>query len=112
MSVWYAIQYYYFASAIILISSIMIVHTLYMTRSNLTNIQKRAHYKCNVNVLRFGKSVLQISSVDLVPGDIIEIPSNCLAPCDLILLTGTCVMNESMLTGESVPAIKSPIPLT
>jgi len=54
----------------------------------------------------------QISSVNLVPGDIIEIPTNCLAPCDVILLSGTCVMNESMLTGESVPAIKSPIPFT
>ena len=31
-------------------------------------------------------------------------------PCDLILLNGSCVINESMLTGESIPIIKSALP--
>jgi len=31
-------------------------------------------------------------------------------PCDLILLNGTAIMNESMLTGESIPVIKSALP--
>lgn len=49
----------------------------------------------------------ELSSVDLVPGDVIEVPDQKIIPCDLILLSGTCVVNESMLTGESVPAIKT-----
>lgn len=48
----------------------------------------------------------------LVPGDVIEIPENCSMPCDLLLLTGTCIVNESMLTGESIPVIKNALPFT
>ena len=45
-----------------------------------------------------------------MPGDIIEIPDNSIIPCDLILLNGSCVMNEATLTGESIPVIKNALP--
>lgn len=48
----------------------------------------------------------------MVPGDVVEIPENCSIPCDLILLTGSCIVNESMLTGESIPVIKNSLPFT
>ena len=36
----------------------------------------------------------------LVPGDIIEVPRHgCIMQCDAVLLTGNCIVNESMLTG-------------
>lgn len=42
-----------------------------------------------------------------MPGDIIEIEDGQIMPCDIVLLNGSCIMNESTLTGESIPVIKS-----
>lgn len=47
-----------------------------------------------------------ISSVDLVPGDLIDIGDLHTVPCDAMLISGDCILNESMLTGESVPVSK------
>ena len=30
--------------------------------------------------------------------------------CDAVLITGNCIVNESALTGESVPVTKTPVP--
>lgn len=43
---------------------------------------------------------------NLVIGDIIELNTNCVIPCDLLVITGTCLINEALLTGESVPILK------
>ncbi|KAL8011481.1 putative P-type ATPase, HAD superfamily, P-type ATPase, transmembrane domain superfamily [Plasmopara halstedii] len=62
-------------------------------------------------VYRFGRW-LEVLSDDLVPGDICLIHPNehaTLVPCDLLLLRGNCVVNESMLSGESVPLRKESV---
>lgn len=52
-----------------------------------------------------------IGSEELVPGDVFEVTDSELSvfPCDAVLLTGDCIVNESMLTGESVPVSKIPV---
>lgn len=54
---------------------------------------------------------LHIDSSELVPGDVIDVSDTTLTsfPADLLLLSGDAIVNESMLTGESVPVSKIPI---
>lgn len=67
------------------------------------------HYGSNQDIRANQQRVSEeINSTDLVPGDVIEIPANgCLMACDAVLVAGTCIVNESMLTGESVPVTKA-----
>lgn len=53
----------------------------------------------------------EVESPDLVPGDIVNLVEPALAvfPADMFLLSGDAIVNESMLTGESVPVSKVPI---
>eukprot|EP01132_Coremiostelium_polycephalum_P002271 gene2271-2796_t len=52
----------------------------------------------------------QINTREILPGDIVSISDNVQsAPCDLLLLSGGCVVNEAMLTGESTPHHKESI---
>ena len=62
-----------------------------------------------LNVVTFSfLAALTISSKELVPGDLILLPTGggYMMECDAVLVDGTCVVNESMLTGESIPITK------
>ena len=48
----------------------------------------------------------EIPSEFLVPGDIVAVKNMSVMQCDAILLNGNVIVNESMLTGESVPVTK------
>lgn len=48
----------------------------------------------------------QAMSTELVPGDVISIPANGMPmPCDAVLVQGTCIVNESMLTGSILTSL-------
>ena len=113
---WMYNQYELYASIIIITTLISLFVGTYETRKNLKNIQEMSRYSCRVNVLRKDIETNQpvfknISSKELVPGDIFELQEEGLAmPCDCLLIQGTVIINEAMLTGESTPIIKSQIP--
>lgn len=106
---WSADEYYYYAACIFVISVASITATLVETRATMARLREISKFECNVRILRNG-FWRYVDSVDLVPGDVYEITDPALTqfPCDSLLLTGDCIVNESMLTGESVPVSKLP----
>ncbi|KAF2738544.1 P-type ATPase-like protein [Polyplosphaeria fusca] len=107
---WSLDQYYYYAACIFVISVISITTTLIDTKATMKRLREVSLFECDVRVLRSG-FWRYVPSGELVPGDVYEVtdPSLSQIPCDSLLLSGDCIVNESMLTGESVPISKVPI---
>ncbi|RKP10372.1 P-type ATPase-like protein [Thamnocephalis sphaerospora] len=103
---WCFDNYFYYAGCILLISAISIVQTLVETRQNINRMREMSRFVCDARVFRNGRWH-DIASDDLVPGDLVDISEVQTYPCDMILLSGDCIVNESMLTGESVPVSKT-----
>nr|CDJ94968.1 ATPase and Haloacid dehalogenase hydrolase domain containing protein [Haemonchus contortus] len=107
VTVWYNDEYCYYASVIVIMSICSIIMDVLQTRGQEKRLRAMVHSSSEVEVLRNGGIITQIDSEKLVPGDILLIPPHgCLLHCDAVLMNGTVIVNESMLTGESVPVTK------
>ncbi len=47
---------------------------------------------------------IRVPAADLVPGDLVKLSLGAVVPADLRLRAGTVLLDQSMLTGESIPA--------
>lgn len=98
-------MYYYYAGIILFTSSVaIIVNLIQMVQLN-KKIFDMAYYEVKVDALRNGE-VVEVSSLDLVPGDIVFLKKPIKIPFEGIILEGSALINECALTGESVPIVK------
>lgn len=109
-ALWFMDDYVSYAIAIAAMSVFSITGAIIQTRKNQKNLRSTVHTSDIASIIRNGE-VTSVSTELLVPGDVLVIPPHgCVMHCDAVLLTGTCIVNESMLTGESVPVTKTPLP--
>ncbi|KAM6159823.1 putative cation-transporting ATPase 13A4 [Erethizon dorsatum] len=112
---WFSEDYKEYALAIILMSIISISLTVYDLRQQSVKLHHlvEAHNSITVSVCGRKSGVQELESRFLVPGDLLILTGNKVQmPCDAILIDGSCVVDEGMLTGESIPVTKTPLPKT
>ena len=116
VALWMYEAYYYYAACIILISGVSIIINLRETRRSLQDLHDMVLFSGEVMVNFKGVTAgpgetVTVDSSELLPGDVFEIPADgLLLSCDAVLIVGGVVVNESMLTGESVPVTKVALP--
>ncbi|NXM01131.1 AT134 ATPase, partial [Tyrannus savana] len=110
---WFAEDYMEYATAIIIMSLLSVFLTVYDLRQQSIKLHSlvESHNNVTVTVCRNKEGLQELESHHLVPGDMLVLKEGkTLLPCDAILISGQCVVNESMLTGESIPVTKTHLP--
>ena len=120
--VWYVEDYWLFATLILIITLSAVYFTTKESVHNLKQLRELVGSQNKVDIINFRgnnsknsdpenpkKSISSQSDTVLVPGDIFLIQEGMILPCDAILIAGKVLVDESMLTGESIPVCKVPL---
>ncbi|NWI16423.1 AT135 ATPase, partial [Crypturellus soui] len=114
LTLWLSQGYIEYSVAIIILSIISIGLTVYDLRQQSIKLHDlvEAHNKVEVTVCTKNEGDKKLESRNLVPGDMFLLDGKKFSlPCDAVLIDGSCIVNEGMITGESIPVTKTPLPL-
>lgn len=103
--------YYSLFSLFVLVAFEML--TVFQRRVTMTEFQSMGIKPYPIYVYRDGKWK-QLETPDLLPGDLVSVvrtTEELALPCDLLLVDGTAIVNEAMLSGELTPLLKESIKL-
>jgi len=124
VSLWCLDEYWYYAIFTLIMLVVFEITVCKQRQLNMGTLRSMRRPVYPIFVFRRACWSPVLSS-DLLPGDICSLrspnesdssylfaqhrgssPTEILVPCDLLLLRGDCIMNEAMLTGESIPKLK------
>ncbi|KAH6660911.1 hypothetical protein BKA67DRAFT_549554 [Truncatella angustata] len=113
VGLWMLDEYWYY-SLFTLFMLVMFESTVVWQRQRTLNEFRGMSIKpYNVWVYRLGKWT-EVQSDNLLPGDLVSInrtKEDSGVACDMLLVEGTVIVNEAMLSGESTPLLKDSIQL-
>jgi cation-transporting ATPase 13A2 len=110
LGIWYWEAYTLFAAVLTVLSGLAIISAVYDRWASNSRVRKLAKYTCEVEILQNDTTFKVCDSSELLPGDVIRVPTGMPLPVDLIQISGISIANEALLTGESIPVIKSQLP--
>ncbi len=107
VAIWCLEEYYLYAFTIFIISAVSTAITLKETHENDCKMSNLCRFRCKVKLLN-EDGVIEVDSTELVPGNHLSLDGIQVCPADMRLFEGDAIVDESMLTGESVPVCKTP----
>ena len=108
---WLWFSYLFVASALIAVVIVAAALEVYYARAAQKRVKQLAEYRTTCAVLTGpGQWEAHVDAATLVVGDVIRVRGNgWVLPCDAVLVSGTALLDESTLTGESMPVPKVPV---
>ena len=111
---WFYDEYFYYSITVAIMLLLSFIFEVWEFWSEHIGIRKITADEWNILVTRQNEDGDQyeknVHSSELVPGDLVHLRANIRMPWDAVLLSGSVVVNESVLTGESIPVIKTELP--
>ncbi|BFZ56422.1 putative cation-transporting ATPase 1 [Savitreella phatthalungensis] len=113
VALWCLDEYWYYS----LFTGFMLVAfestTVFQRQRTLNEFRTMSITPFPIKAFRGGKWT-EVQTDALFPGDLVSIvrtKEDSGLPCDLVLLSGSCIVNEAMLSGESTPLLKESVEL-
>lgn len=111
VGLWCLDEYWYFSIFTLFMLLTFESTVVFQRQSSMKELRRMKPKPYPIQVYRCG-SWITVQTDALLPGDLCSIvrsQDDRAVPADMLMLTGTCIVNEAMLTGESTPQIKEPI---
>ncbi|KAG0244727.1 hypothetical protein BGX31_008616 [Mortierella sp. GBA43] len=113
VALWCLDEYWYYSIFTLVMLVVFESTVVWQRLRTIGEFQAMSIKPFHVNVRR-GGTWTGIMSDELLPGDLVSIvrtKEDSGVPCDMVIVNGTCIVNEAMLSGESTPLLKEGIML-